>query len=227
MSTLTCHAVREMFTDYLDGTVTGVTMQAIARHLEGCEDCHAEFEGLRMVQHSLSGLGTLKAPEDLGMRLRLAISHEKARSERRWMDLISVRWENTIRPLVMQASAGLAGSIVLVGGIMLLLGMVAAPEPVMANDEPLGQLTAPHYLYSAEMFQPIHTDYDATIVVEAKVNSQGKVYDFRIVSGPADAAVMHQVTERLLQGVFQPATVFGAPIRGQVVMTFAGISVQG
>ena len=62
---------------------------------------------------------------------------------------MSLKWENTVRPLLVQVSAGFAGSVVLVGGIMLLLGMVAAPEPVMANDEPLGAMTVPHYLYSA------------------------------------------------------------------------------
>jgi hypothetical protein len=52
--------------------------------------------------------------------------------------------------MLVQVSAGFAGTIVLVGGVLLLLGMVAVPEPVMANDEPLGALTAPHYLYSAD-----------------------------------------------------------------------------
>ena len=40
--------------------------------------------------------------------------------------------------MVVQVSAGFAGAVLLVGGIVVLLGMVAAPEPVMANDEPLG-----------------------------------------------------------------------------------------
>jgi hypothetical protein len=126
-----------------------------------------------------------------------------------------------------QVSAGFAGTVVLLGGIMLLLGMVAAPEPVMANDEPLGALTAPHYLYSADMPRAIVTGQDATIVVDAYVNSQGRVYDFTIVSGPEDSTVQTQITDQLLQSVFEPARVFGTPIRGRVVMTFAGISVQG
>jgi hypothetical protein len=128
---------------------------------------------------------------------------------------------------VLQVSAGFAGTIVLLGGIMLLLGMVAAPEPVMANDEPLGALTTPHYLYSAVMPRPIVTRNDATVVVEALVNSQGRVYDFNIVSGPTEATVKTQISDQLLLSVFEPARVFGAPIRGRVVLTFSGISVQG
>jgi hypothetical protein len=129
--------------------------------------------------------------------------------------------------LLVQVSAGFAGSVVLVGGIMLLLGMVAAPEPVMANDEPLGAITVPHYLYSAVGPHAITTSHDVPIVVEAYVNEQGRVYDYNIVSGPVDTSVKNQVVDQLVMSVFQPASVFGSPVRGRVVLTFAGVSVRG
>ena len=110
---------------------------------------------------------------------------------------------------------------------MLLLGMVAAPEPVMANDEPLGAMTVPHYLYSAAMPRAIVTNTDTAIIVEASVNDQGRVYDYKIVSGPEDSTVQAQVVDQLLLSVFEPARVFGAPVRGRVVLTFSGISVHG
>ena len=227
MTSSKCSGIREGFSGYLDGAVSGREMQAIALHLERCGDCRCEFSDLRALQQRLSALGPKKAPVDLGMKLRVAISQERARSRSSWVDGFGLKWDNSIRPLLVQVSAGFAGTIVLVGGIMLLLGMVAAPEPVMANDEPLGALTAPHYLYSVDVSRPIVTGHDATIVVEADINSQGRVYDFTIVSGPEDLATRVQITDQLLQGVFEPARVFGAPIRGRVVLTFAGISVQG
>jgi len=109
---------------------------------------------------------------------------------------------------------------------MVALGLFAAPQPVMANDEPLGAMTAPHYLYSAVMPRPIVTNHDSAIIVEAMVNDRGQVYDYKIVSGPEDAAVQSQVVDQLMLSVFEPAKVFGAPVRGRVVMTFSGISVQ-
>jgi hypothetical protein len=178
------------------------------------------------MQRSLSSLGPAKAPADLGLKLRLAISHEHAKRKSNWLDTISVRWENAIRPMLVQVSAGFAGAVVLVGSIALLLGIVAAPEPVMANDEPLGAMTAPHYLYSS-VPRAIVTDRDAVIVVEAYVDAQGKVYDYNLVSGPETAAVQTQIVDQLLTSVFQPASVFGAPVRGRVVLTFSGISVRG
>ncbi len=227
MTTSKCVRIQSEFSPYLDGAVSGKRMQEIAQHLETCPACQEEFEGLEAMQRSLVMLGPAKAPADLGMKLRLAISHEKAASKARWTDSLSLKWENTVRPLLLQVSAGVAGSVVLVGSIMLLLGMVAAPEPVMANDEPLGAMTAPHYLYSAAPPRAIMTSSDSMIIVEAEVNEQGRVYNYNIVSGPADAAVQTQVVDQLLLSVFEPARVFGSPVRGRVVVTFSGISVQG
>jgi hypothetical protein len=65
------------------------------------------------------------------------------------------------------------------------------------------------------------------IVVEAYVNRQGQVYDFRIVSGPADAATRSQVESLLLFSRFEPARIFGQPVRGLAVLSFSGVNVRG
>lgn len=222
-----CVGIQSSFSAYLDGAIPGHRMQEIALHLESCGHCSHEFDSLRTMQQSLAMLGPAKAPADLGMKLRLAISHERAAMKSSWKDSFSLKWENTVRPLLVQVSAGFAGSVVLVGGIMLLLGMVAAPEPVMANDEPLGAITVPHYLYSAVTPRAIESTHDAPIVVEAYVNEEGRVYDYTVVSGPMDAAVKSQVVDQLVMSVFQPASVFGSPVRGRVVLTFSGVMVRG
>jgi Putative zinc-finger len=227
MNSPLCLKCRASFSDYLDGAVSGQQMQEIASHLENCDACTEQFDALRSMQRSLSILGPAKAPADLGLKLRLAISHEQAHRKSSWLDTVSLKWDNAVRPMLVQVSAGLAGAVVLVGGIALLLGMVAVPEPVMANDEPLGAMTSPHYLYSAVNARPIVTDHDSMIVVEAYVNELGQVYDYNIVSGPESEAVKSQVVDQLLMSVFQPASVFGAPVRGRVVLTFSGISVRG
>jgi Putative zinc-finger len=227
MTQQSCKTIQGSFSAYLDGAVSGQKMQQIAEHLKSCPGCSQEFDSLKTLQQTLAMLRPVKAPADLPMKLRIAISHELASRRSSWKDNLGVRWDNVFRPLLVQVSAGLAGTIVLVGGVLLLLGMVAVPEPVMANDEPLGSLTAPHYLYSADQPQPIVTDRDATIVVEALVNDSGRVYDYNIVSGPTDNAVQTQVANQLLLSVFEPAKVFGGPVRGRVVLTFSGISVRG
>lgn len=72
------------------------------------------------------------------------------------------------------------------------------------------------------------TDSSAnSVVVEAYVNDQGRVYDYRIISGPNDAVSRAQVENLLLFSMFEPAHIFGEPVRGVAVVSFSGISVQG
>jgi anti-sigma factor RsiW len=221
-----CNHARASFSAYLDGAISGREMQAVAQHLEACAECAQEFAALRAMQSVLGTLGTVKPPADLGLKLRLAVSHENFRREslQNWF---STRWENLVRPMILQVSAGLAGTIVLVGGIAMLLSIVAVPPPVQADDEVMGGLTTPHYLYSAAPNSDIQTDEDTTIVVRAQVNERGQVYDYQVVSGPLDTKTRRELMSQLMDEVFEPARVFGTPVRGQVVVTFAGVSVRG
>jgi len=235
-----CATIQASFSAYLDGAVSGQRMQEISRHLLGegsadqaagdwtapCEVCAREFAAWRLTQDALAMLRPAKAPADLGLKLRLAISHERARRGSRLLDRDSLAWDNAVRPMMVQVSAGVAGTVVLVGSILLLLGVFAPPQTVLANDEPLGAMTAPHFLYSTASPGAIVTGHDTAVIVEASVNGAGRVYDYTIVSGPQDDAVRIQVANQLLGSVFQPASVFGLPIRGRVVLTFAGISVH-
>ena len=221
-----CLTTRDMFSGYLDGVISGREMQAVAAHLDLCDPCTGEFDTWRGVQQALATAGPVKALGDLGLRLRLAISKENARRQGHWYDTLSVRWTNLIQPMVLQLSAGLVGALVLVGTIALLVGVVAPTQAVQANDEPLGALTAPHYLYAAVEAQPVVTDEDTTIVIRAQVNAEGRVYDYRILSGPEDAATQAQVLDQLMLLVYEPARAFGQPVRGQVLITFSGVSVR-
>jgi hypothetical protein len=92
-------------------------------------------------------------------------------------------------------------------------------------------MVGPRYLYSQVPPQPIvtHADApgDAPVVVDALVDNKGRVYDYTILEGPQDTKTRIQVEDNLLSIVFQPATVFGVPVRGHVLMTYSGVSVQG
>jgi hypothetical protein len=222
-----CAAIQSSFSDYLDGAVSGHAMHAIAAHLKDCDSCAVDFAALQATQQALASLRAQKAPPNLGLKLRLAISREKARRESRWTDALALHWENSIRPMLVQVSAGVAGAVVLIGTLGVLLGVVATPQDVLANDVPLGAVTSPHYLYSASRPRPILTDRDTTIIVDAAINDRGQVYDYKIVSDPQSADVQEQVAEQLMLSVYEPARVFGAPVRGRVIVTFAGISVRG
>jgi len=220
-----CAHYREQFSPYLDGAMTGAAMHEIAAHLEGCPGCNAEFAQWRTAQSLVSSIGPAKAPSNLSLRLRVALSQEAANTAQEKFARGRVRWQNTLGPLVWQISAGFASTVALLGGVALLIGMV--PEPLLARDEPLGMASSPRFLYTSLEPAGAVEDIGNPLVVQAFVNGEGRVYDYQIVSGVADAKARAQLEESLLFSVFAPAQVFGQPVRGTVVLSFAGVSVRG
>jgi anti-sigma factor RsiW len=224
-----CNAVQARFTEYLDGRLNGREMQRIAAHLEGCGECAQEWTALRQTQVWLAGLGPAPAPEDLPLRIRVAVSHERARSRRSPFQGWNLAWKNTVGPFLLQASAGFASAVLLLGTVIVLVTMFAQPEMAQATkDEPLGNATAPRLLYLSTAVGKNEIGAESgPVVVEAYINGSGQVYDYRIVSGPTDEATRSQVENLLLFSVFEPARFFGQPVRGLAVLFFSGVSVRG
>ncbi|HTW47627.1 MAG TPA: hypothetical protein VMD92_06755, partial [Acidobacteriaceae bacterium] len=172
--------------------------------------------------------GPLRPPADLGLRIRVALSQQHARTPRNALATWKVRWQNTVAPFLIQASAGLASAVVLVGAMAFLIGAFAAPEPAAARDEPLGMASSPRFLYSTvEADAGTVSRRGSPVTVEVFVDAQGRVYDYQILSGPSDPATRADLESLLLTSVFQPAKTFGEPVRGVALLTFSGVSVQG
>ncbi len=224
---IVCAKARSAFSGYLDGAISGREMQAVAAHLDQCRGCKAEFFQWRGMQSLLAHTAPSKVPDELGLQLRLAISHESSRRQGLWHS-VSATWANLIRPIALQAASGLVGTLLLVGGSAALVGIMPVSNAVLAHDEPLRAVTMPHYLYTAEQDEPLAPALqDATVVVEADVSTQGKVYGYDIVSGPVDAETRSAVRDELMLQVYEPAKMFGVPVRGRVLVTFSGVLVKG
>ena len=142
-----CDAVQARFTEYLDGRLNGRVMQQISAHLAGCRRCDQEFAALRHAHVSLASLGPVPEPKDLLLRIRVKVSQERARSQRSRLNGWKLAWKNTVGPFVLQASAGFASAVLLLGTVIVLATMFAQPETAQASqDEPLGNPTAPRLL---------------------------------------------------------------------------------
>lgn len=223
-----CSDVQARFSEYLDGRLTGTEMHRVATHLDSCAGCASEWSGSRRAQAALAGLGPVAEPPDLLLRIRVAVSHERARRARRPLAALRLAWQNSIGPFLLQATAGFASAVLLIGTVAILVGIVAQPKQAQAGDEPLGAATAPQFKYSiAGTGDNDIATLPGPLVVEAYVNSTGQVYDFSIVSGPDDADTRSQVANLLLEDRFEPAKFWGQPVRGIVVLNFAGVSVRG
>jgi hypothetical protein len=224
-----CSQVQAIFTEYLDGRLPGHAMQEIDAHLGSCRECAREWDAQRELQASLAALGPVPEPVNLPLRIRVAVSQERARSRRSILSGWDLAWKNSVGPFLLQAGAGLASATLLLGTVVLLISVFAKPESAQATpDEPLGNATAPHLLYfSNAQGGDQMAAINGPVMVEAYVNDEGQVYDYRILSGPVDAETRTQVENMLLFSRFEPARFFGQPVRGLAVLSFSGVSVRG
>jgi len=225
-----CTSMQARFSEYLDGRLTGREMQLISTHLEACDSCAKEWVALKNIQMSLAKLGPVPEPENLLLRIKVAVSQERARSRKGLLQTWNLAWKNTVGPFLLQAAAGFASAVLLLGTVTLLVGVFTRPEMAQASkDEPLGMATAPRFRYlsgAASSNNQIGA-VAGPVVVEAYINGEGQVYDYRIVSGPVDDITRSQVENLLLWSHFEPARFFGQPVRGLAVMSFSGVSVRG
>ena len=203
-------------------------MQALHQHMATCQDCQREYSDLRQTQQLLATIARRKAPDDLSLKLRLAISREAARPQHPYLDYIALRIQNGARAFMLPAMAGLTTAVLLFG---LFMGFSAQPLQAGNADVPLMLNTAPELQQSA--FDTTMTSVnDDSLVIEAYVNSNGRVEDYRILSdSPSSNNLTPQVKNMLIDlmtfTTFRPATSMGRPIPGRAILSFSKISVKG
>ena len=221
---LRCPQAKKLFSPYLDGAVTGAEMLALQDHFAECTECSAQYQSLRETQRLLLSVGRPKAPADLGLRLRLAISREAARVKRPPFEGLLVRLENSLRAHMVPATAGFLSAFIIFGIAMVFF---VAPSSLQANnDVPLVMVnTAPQLEQSAFGMDTINAE---SLVIEAYVDANGRVQDYRILSDPdVSNDVLPQVKRMLIFTTFRPALSMGRPTSSRAVLSFSKISVKG
>lgn len=220
---MTCGQVRSMLSAYLDGAVTGKQMYSLDQHLRSCGDCKAEYNSLRRTQALLSSVGRAKAPEDLSLKLRLAISHEAARVRQPLWGSFGLRMQNALKAFMVPATAGVFAAIVIFG---LVMGFIS-PVQANTNDVPLLISTDPELQQSAFDLTLSEAGPDS-LVIEAYIDAHGRVENYRILSDQDQSKELpSQVKDVLIYSRFRPATWMGSPRPGTAVLSFSRISVKG
>jgi hypothetical protein len=218
-----CAGAKSLFSLYLDGAVTGTQMRALNQHLETCVGCTQEYLSLQRTQQLLARLARRKAPSDLALKLRVAISQEVAQSKRPYLNHIQIRLENALNAFMVPATAGLVTAIAIFIVLMGFLAPLQADNP----DVPLVLYTAPQLQQSA-FGATLDSINDDSLVIEAYVDSKGRVEDYRILSDSVQSKeLLPQVKNMLIFTTFRPATSMGRPTTGRAVLSFSKISVRG
>jgi len=221
---MNCGQARVLFSPYLDGAMPGTEMLALTAHLDSCSSCRAQYVSLRQTQRLLTKIGHRAAPEDLALKLRLAISREAARARSSRFTGLQVRMTNALNAFMVPATAGLASALVMFG---FLMGFLTLPLQAGNTDVPLMLNTAPQLQQSA-----FRTALDSiggdSLVIEAYIDSNGRVEDYRVLSNPEHTKDLPpQLKNMLIFTTFRPATSMGRPTSGTAVLSFSRISVKG
>jgi hypothetical protein len=223
---MSCAEAKGLLSPYLDGAVTGTEMRALREHLESCGACMGEYRSLQGMQQVLADMRRVKEPADLGLKLRLAISREAAATRRGRYEGFLLRLEDQMKALMVPATAGLVCALLIFG---LVTAILAMPGQLQANTEdvPLMLNTGPELeqtLFGTSL-SSINAD---SLVIEADVDRNGRVQDYRILSDPgATQQLLPEVKRMLIFTTFRPAMSMGHPISSHAVLSFSKISVRG
>jgi hypothetical protein len=212
-----CVEIRSHFSDYLDDHCAPEALKAIRFHLKYCEVCGKELEQWQSLQADLHTLPRRRVPPDLALRLRVRMSQQLHRYPltRFW-----VRLENMLKPLLIPATGGVLTAVIC---FCLIMGSQVAPVTNIP-DVPLQIVTPPRVRELAPM--DFNTG-DNPLVLVTQIDAEGRVKGYRVLSGQNSPELMQHLDRMIYFSVFQPATTFGKPTDGEVVLSLRRITVRG
>jgi hypothetical protein len=174
---------------------------------------------------ALRSLPRLRPPSGLNSSLRVLASREVQRrmNSLSRMDRLRLSFDNMMRPLALPFAGGLFSAVI-------LFSMWVPGYPVHASnalDVPLGISTDA----SVKRMAPIATNAGEDVVVDVRIDGDGRMIDYSIVTGDVsnDAALRRSIEGFLLLTSFTPATAFGQPVAGKLRLTLRSshIDVRG
>jgi len=219
-----CTKAKSLLSQHLDGELNRTYTGQMEEHLSACNMCRSEYVTLRETSSLLSGVGRKKAPADLSLRLRLAMSREAAQKRISPFETLRFRLQHAFEPFMVPATAGLLSAVVFFG---LLIGFFTVPSNT--NDVPVSTVfyTPPELAISPfGLSENVSSD---SVVIEAYIDANGRVQDYRVLSSPDGkvADIDPRIKNMLIFTVFRPATSYGRPTTGKAVLSFSEISVRG
>jgi len=213
-----CSEIRANFSDYIDGVCPAETNHSIRYHLAHCVPCAAELERYEALHSELRRLSRQQVTPQLALRLRVKVSQELHRN---FFQRLMVRLDNIFKPLLLPSVTGALVSVVCIG----LMLSSAAPRASDGPDVPLDLVTPPR----VQLLAPVNLDDTGgqPIVLVTHVNAEGRATSYTILSGKATPSLIQRLDQMMYYSLFLPATSFGQPTSGDVVLSFRRITVRG
>ena len=213
----TCVEIRNHFSDYLDDLCTPEARKSIRYHLSFCQACEEQLEEWQAVREELRALPRQQVSPELALRLRVQVSRELHRNRfaEYW-----VRFENAFKPFLIPATGGTLTAIIC---FCLIMGSQVAP--ITTGPDVTVQVVTPARVQSLAPID-FNTGENGLVLV-TEINAEGRVKSYRVLSGQGTPEIMERLDRMIYFSTFQPATMFGKPTSGEVVLSLRRITVRG
>ena len=213
----TCVEIRNHFSDYLDDLCAPEARKSIRYHLSFCEVCREHLDQSQSIREELRALPRRQVPPELALRLRVQMSQHLHRN---LFTPLWVRLENALKPLLIPATGG-----VLTAVICFCLIMGSQVVPITDLPDVTVQVITPARV---QALAPMDFNTgDNTLVLVTQINAEGRAKGYRVLSGEGSPELMHRLDRMIYFSIFQPATMFGKPTDGEVVLSLRRITVRG
>jgi hypothetical protein len=212
-----CNEIRRHFSEFMEGWCAPEVAKSIRGHLGRCAGCREELDRTELISSDLASLPKRRVPPHVALQLRVRMSQTLHRDifRRFWVFV-----ENTLHPVLIPASGGMLTAIVFFG---LIMGTNVVPV-INTPDVPLNVVTPARVRELAPI--TINAD-EQPVLVLTDIDADGNVRGYRVLSGQKSPQLMDELDHLIYFSVFQPATSFGRPTDGQVVLALRRITVRG
>jgi hypothetical protein len=216
---MSCHRVQNSISEFLDRRLGGDERIRVAQHLAECRECAAHLEELSSLRERLMSQPLAPVPQRLQTQLQVIASRQRARSNstrtlplalRTWACGARLTIDNLMRPLALPFTGGVFSALVLFSMLVPTLGS----RPSVRNDVPIGWYTAATLVEVAPFINNDET------VVELYIDDKGQAMDYSVQRGAVSPELQADLTKVMFSSRFTPATWFGQPTNGKVLVSF-------
>ena len=217
---MSCEKVQKLISPFLDQKLAWEIRDDVSKHLADCRECATRSEQFLHWRRMLQHLPVAPPPASLRASLRVMASHERSRRLSRlnvrawlqaWVDQTSLWVDNLMRPLALPFAGGVLSALVLFSMLMPTLGFRRS----LHNDVP----TVLYTQATMELMAPFGMNEDETLV-ELTIDERGQISDYSFPEGKRDQLLESNIANLVLFSQFAPATWFGQPTSGKILVSF-------
>ena len=220
---MSCEKVQKSISAFIDRSLGEDERETVREHLEICRGCHRQAEQFSRLRSAVRSMPMATPPPMLTSRLRVMASHERARRLAHisaaamwnyWKDRVKLSADNLMRPVALPIAGGLLSALFLFAMLVPTLGQDLFHRN-FRNDVPIALYTQP----SLEEISPFGINSDDT-VVELTIDEKGQIRNYSIPEGKDNRQLEANLANMVLFSTFTPATWFGQPTSGKILLSF-------